>query len=79
MSLIGLIWHEILIIVSIINLNPYNMLRWAGIFFVIAIIAAIFGFGGISEGAAGIAKVLFFIFIVGFVLVLILGGTVFKK
>lgn len=55
------------------------MLRWAVIFAVIAIIAGIFGFGGISESAAGIAKVLFFIFVVGFVLVLILGSSIFKK
>jgi uncharacterized membrane protein YtjA (UPF0391 family) len=55
------------------------MLRWAVIFFIIAIIAGIFGFGGISEGAADIAKVLFFIFLVGFVLVLVLGATIFKK
>jgi len=55
------------------------MLRWAAIFFVIAIIAAIFGFGGIAEGAAGIAKVLFFIFIVGFVIVLLFGASIFKK
>ena len=31
---------------------------------VIALIAALFGFGGIAAGAAGIAKLLFFIFIV---------------
>jgi uncharacterized membrane protein YtjA (UPF0391 family) len=55
------------------------MLRWAAIFFVIAIIAAIFGFGGIAEGAESIAKVLFFIFLAGLVLVLILGGTIFKR
>lgn len=55
------------------------MLRWAIIFAVIAIVAAIFGFGGISESAAGIAKILFFIFLVGFVLVLILGGKIFKR
>ena len=35
------------------------MLYWAAVFFVIAIVAAIFGFGGIAAGAAGIAKVLF--------------------
>ena len=39
------------------------MLRWAAIFFVISIVAALFGFGGIAEGAAEIAKVLFFIFL----------------
>lgn len=40
------------------------MLRYAVIFFVIALIAALFGFGGIASGAVGIAKTLFFIFIV---------------
>ncbi len=55
------------------------MLKWAAIFFVISIIAAIFGFGGISEGSAEIAKVLFFIFIVLFVLTLIFGAKIFGK
>jgi len=32
------------------------MLHWAAVFFVIAIIAAVFGFGGIAASAAGIAK-----------------------
>lgn len=51
------------------------MLRWALAFFVIAIIAAVFGFGGIAVAAAGIAKILFFIFIVLF-LAALLGGLV---
>ena len=50
------------------------MLRWTVIFLVVAIIAAIFGFGGIAEGAVDIAKILFFIFLVLFVLSLIAGG-----
>jgi uncharacterized membrane protein YtjA (UPF0391 family) len=54
------------------------MLRWAVIFLVIAIIAGIFGFGGISEASAGIAKVIFFIFLAGLVLVLIFGSRIFK-
>jgi uncharacterized membrane protein YtjA (UPF0391 family) len=37
------------------------MLKWSAIFFVIAIIAAVFGFTGIAAGAASIAKTLFFI------------------
>jgi uncharacterized membrane protein YtjA (UPF0391 family) len=49
------------------------MLRYAAIFFVIAIIAAVFGFGGIAAGAAEIAKVLFFIFIVIFLITLLMG------
>jgi len=49
------------------------MLRWALIFLVISLIAALFGFTGISVAAADIARVLFFVFIVIFV-VLLLGG-----
>lgn len=49
------------------------MLGWAVTFFIIAIIAAIFGFGNIAAGATSIAQVLFFIFLVLFVLSLIMG------
>ena len=41
-----------------------TMLYWTAIFFVIAVVAAIFGFGGIAADAAGIAKVLFIVFLV---------------
>jgi uncharacterized membrane protein YtjA (UPF0391 family) len=47
-------------------------LYWAAVFFVIAIIAALFGFGGIAAGAVEIAKILFFIFIVVFAVTLVL-------
>ena len=40
------------------------MLRWAVIFLVIALVAAVFGFGGIPVAAAGVAKFLFFLFLV---------------
>jgi uncharacterized membrane protein YtjA (UPF0391 family) len=49
------------------------MLRYAIIFFVIALIAAVFGFGGIATGAVEIAKILFFVFIVLFVVSLVAG------
>jgi len=49
------------------------MLWWALIFFIIAIIAAVFGFGGIAAGAMGIAKILFWIFIILFIISLIWG------
>jgi uncharacterized membrane protein YtjA (UPF0391 family) len=42
----------------------HAMLYWAVVFLVIAIIAALFGFGGIAEASAGIAQILFFIFLV---------------
>lgn len=49
------------------------MLRWAVTFFVIALVAAVLGFGGIAAGATEIAKVLFFVFLIIFVVTLILG------
>lgn len=55
------------------------MLKWSLIFLVIAIIAALFGFGVIASTAASIAKVLFFIFLVLFVITLIAGGAFVKK
>lgn len=49
------------------------MLRWAALFLVIAIIAAILGFGGIAGTAAGIAKGLFFLFLIVCVITFIFG------
>jgi uncharacterized membrane protein YtjA (UPF0391 family) len=40
------------------------MLGWAVTFLIIALIAAVFGFGGIAVASAGIAKFLFFLFLV---------------
>jgi len=53
------------------------MLRWPVIFIVIAIVAAIFGFGDIASGAEDIAKILFFIFIVLFLISLL--SRLFRK
>ena len=47
------------------------MLYYAVVFFIIALVAALFGFGGIASASAGIAQVLFFIFIALFVIALI--------
>ena len=49
------------------------MLHYAVVFFVIAIIAAVLGFGGIAGSAAGIAKILFVGFLILSVLSLIFG------
>ena len=49
------------------------MLRWAIIFFVVALIAAVFGFTNIAAAAVGIARILFFIFLVMFCAFLLLG------
>lgn len=51
------------------------MLRWSITFFIIAIIAAILGFGDIAGTATGIAKILFFVFLVLFVLSLLFRGV----
>lgn len=49
------------------------MLSWAVTFLIIALIAAVLGFGGIAGTAVGIAKILFFVFLVLFVVALLLG------
>jgi uncharacterized membrane protein YtjA (UPF0391 family) len=50
------------------------MLYWTVVFLIIALVAALFGFTGIYSAAAGIAQVLFFIFLVLFVISLFFGG-----
>jgi uncharacterized membrane protein YtjA (UPF0391 family) len=49
------------------------MLSWAIAFFILALVAAFFGFGGVASSAAGIAKVLLVLFVIGFIVSLILG------
>jgi uncharacterized membrane protein YtjA (UPF0391 family) len=49
------------------------MLHYAAVFFVIALVAALFGFTGIAAGAVEIAKILFFVFLLLFVISLIMG------
>ena len=49
------------------------MLGLAVTFFIVAVIAAVFGFTGIAAGSAFIAKILFFVFLIVFVLSLIKG------
>jgi uncharacterized membrane protein YtjA (UPF0391 family) len=49
------------------------MLRWALIFLVVAILAGVLGFAGIMVAAAGIAKLLFYLFVVLFVISLVMG------
>jgi uncharacterized membrane protein YtjA (UPF0391 family) len=50
-----------------------GMLKLALFFFIVSIIAGVFGFTGIAAATAGIAKVLFFIFIIVFVVLLVVG------
>ena len=47
------------------------MLGWAIAFLIIALVAALFGFGGIASASAGIAQILFFVFLALFVIALV--------
>lgn len=49
------------------------MLNYAIVFFIIALVAALFGFTGIAAGAVEIAKILFFVFLILFVVSLVMG------
>ena len=49
------------------------MLYWSFVFLAIALVAALVGFGGIAEVAVEIARVIFFVFIIVFVITLFFG------
>ena len=51
------------------------MLYWSLMFLVVALVAAVFGFGGIASTAAGIAQILFVVALVLFVVSLFAGVT----
>ncbi len=55
-----------------------NMLKWSVVFFIVAIVAAALGFTGIAASATEIAKVLFYVFLVLFLVSLLLGVTLFR-
>lgn len=55
------------------------MIKWALIFAVISIVAGFFGYSGVAADSAAIAKVLFFIALVIFVVLLIAGIVVGRK
>ena len=40
------------------------LLHWSLIFLVVALIAGVFGFGGVARESAGIAKILFLVFLI---------------
>lgn len=49
------------------------MLSWALAFFIVAMIAAVFGFGGIAHGSANVSQVMFFLFLIAFLVSFIIG------
>lgn len=48
-------------------LGDSMLLQWTLIFLIVAVIAGVFGFGGIAQESVGIAKILFFIFLILFI------------
>jgi uncharacterized membrane protein YtjA (UPF0391 family) len=61
-----------------IRSHAMTLLKWALIFFLVSIVAGVFGFTGISAATADVAKILFYIFLVICILLLVLGITIFR-
>ena len=55
--------------------GPLDMLNWAIAFLVIALVAAVLGFGGIAGVAVELAKIIFFVAIILFLISLVYGLT----
>jgi uncharacterized membrane protein YtjA (UPF0391 family) len=55
------------------------MLRWALIFFIFGLVAAVLGFTSMAGAAIGIAKFLFFVFAALFIITLLVGVFTAKK
>jgi len=56
-----------------------SMIKWAIIFAVISVVAGIFGFSGIAADSAAVARILFYLALVIFVVLLVLGLVVGRK
>jgi uncharacterized membrane protein YtjA (UPF0391 family) len=55
-----------------------TILKWALIFFLVSVVAGILGFTDISAASADVARFLFYVFVVIFLVLLILGLTIFR-
>jgi uncharacterized membrane protein YtjA (UPF0391 family) len=55
-----------------------TILKWALVFFLVSIVAGVLGFTGLSDAVADIARFLFYVFVVIFLVLLILGLTIFR-
>ncbi len=53
------------------------MLKWALIFFLIALIAGALGLPGVAVVSAEISRILFFVFLVLFIIALVVGLGIF--
>ena len=60
--------------------NPgLPMLRWSLTFLVLALVAALLGFGGVASTSASIAVILFYVFLVVFLVTLAIGLVTGRK
>jgi uncharacterized membrane protein YtjA (UPF0391 family) len=64
--------------VEVLRSGPMTILKWALIFFLVSIVAGILGFTDISAASADVARFLFYVFVVIFLVLLILGLTIFR-
>lgn len=71
--------HIIRKIKKVIKKGGIRMFKWAIIFFILAMVAGLLGFGIIANLSYGIAKILFFVFIGLFVISLIFGKRIINK
>jgi uncharacterized membrane protein YtjA (UPF0391 family) len=55
------------------------MIKWALIFLVVGLIAGLLGFTGVAGASFAVAKILFFVAILVFLVLLALGLTIFRK
>jgi uncharacterized membrane protein YtjA (UPF0391 family) len=56
-----------------------TILKWALIMLVVSLVAALFGFTDLAAASADVARILFYIFVVIFLVLLVLGLTIFRS
>ena len=56
-----------------------SILKWAVIMLLVSLVAALFGFTDLAAASADDAKVLFYIFLVIFLVLLVLGMTILRR
>jgi uncharacterized membrane protein YtjA (UPF0391 family) len=56
-----------------------TILKWAIIMLIVSLVAALFGFTDLAAASASVSRVLFYIFAVIFLVLLVLGLTIFRS
>jgi len=56
-----------------------SILKWAVIMLLVSLVAALFGFTDLAAASADVARVLFYIFLVIFLVLLVLGMTILRR